>query len=307
MAKGSSIRAKGRQIEPSSSPEIPLREFQTWFQTFLVSPGSTEEAIASAQAASQRPDLSPIQLIMPSDRLNPQQLLHIYRDQYLLRMDEAMSIDYPVLQAAIGEDNFFDLVTAYVQVHPSRSYTLNHLGRHLPEYLLSLQNQRKGGIPLPSNLKGSWLRRLALLTDLARVEWALCELIGEYDVASLSPTTLRDYPVEQWPKTQLKPIPALRLVKTEHPVHVWLNAHRDQEPLPPIRKQETRLVCWRIEEDIWRQAVPAPEFHLLQLLLEGKQVGDAMDVVLSQHRVSPTRLFGAFTSWLSDGLFCEIV
>jgi hypothetical protein len=307
VAKGASIRAKTRQIEPSSAPEIPLRELQTWFQTFLVAPGSTDQAIQSAQSASQRPDLSPIQLIMPSERLNPQQLLHIYRDQYLLRMDEAMSIDYPVLQAAIGDDNFFELVTAYVQVHPSRSYTLNHLGRHLPEYLLNLQNQRTTSTPLPSNLNGSWLRRLAVLTDLAKLEWALCELVGEVDVASLTPATLRDYPIEQWAKTQLKGIPALRLVQVEHPVHTWLNAHRDQERLPPIRKKATRLVCWRIEEDIWRQPLPAPEFQLLQLLLDGQQVGEAMDVVLAQHRVSPPRLFGAFTSWLSDGLFCEIL
>ena len=174
-------------------------------------------------------------------------------------------------------------------------------------YRINLQNQRTTSTPLPSNLNGSWLRRLAVLTDLAKLEWALCELVGEVDVASLSPVTLRDYPIEQWPKTQLKGIPALRLVQVEHPVHTWLNAHRDQERLPPIRKKATRLVCWRIEEDIWRQPLPAPEFQLLQLLLDGQQVGDAMDVVLAQHRVSPPRLFGAFTSWLSDGLFCEIL
>jgi hypothetical protein len=313
VAKPTQVKASSqeRRSEPSNSPEIPLRDLQTWFQTFLVAPGSTQDAVLLAQQASNRPDLSPIQLIMPSDRLTPQQRLLIYRDQYLLRMDEAMSIDYPVLQQAIGEQAFFELVSAYVEVHPSRSYTLNDLGRHLPEFLANLSELRQSGTAQPDGrsdkLKGRWLQRLPLLTDLSKIEWALCELMGDPDVKSLSADTLRDYPIEQWPKTQLKAIPALRALKLDYPVQRWLNAHRDEEPLPLIRRRPTYLVCWRIEDDIWRQPLSQPEFILLQLLLSGVQVGDAMDQVLAQFRVSPPRLFAAFTSWLGDGLFSEIL
>ena len=74
-------------------------------------------------------------MILPSRTLTPLERVGIYHGMYLLRMDDGLASDYPALQHFLGDDGFVDLVRGYVQAHPSRSYTLNRLGDHLPEYL----------------------------------------------------------------------------------------------------------------------------------------------------------------------------
>ncbi|MHB2021394.1 MAG: HvfC/BufC family peptide modification chaperone, partial [Candidatus Xenobia bacterium] len=128
-----------------------LGRIEAFFQSYIVDPRDDETVGQSARREAAK-------LICPSPSLNPVERLNVYRDQYLARMEEALSADYPALRHFLGEHGFWDLVTRYVETWPSRSWNLSRLSDHLPEYLED----------------ATWLRRPGFARDMARLEQALC-------------------------------------------------------------------------------------------------------------------------------------
>ena len=55
--------------------------------------------------------------------------LAIYRGPITPRLLECLQAEFPVLATALGEELFNEFAFAYLQAYPSRSYTLDHLGR----------------------------------------------------------------------------------------------------------------------------------------------------------------------------------
>src|ERR1700693_1964355 len=108
-----------------------LEKLQRWMQGYIVGPGAPEEA-----------DLAD-GLVLPSKTLSALERLDIYRDMYVPRMEEALAIDYPALKHFLGAEKFMRLVGRYVEAYPSRSYTLNRLGDHLPEFVATLGDLRR--------------------------------------------------------------------------------------------------------------------------------------------------------------------
>ena len=104
-------------------------------QAVIVHPARTFEALASPEAALL---VSPERLgdvVLPSATLDPTERVAIYRAMYVLRMEEALETDYPGLCHFLGPKRWRRLVRGYVEAHPSRSYTLNVLGREIADPL----------------------------------------------------------------------------------------------------------------------------------------------------------------------------
>ncbi len=115
-----------------------LERVQRWMQACILQPGTCEEAILSEVAQAEIPAEAARGIVLPSKTLSAQERLNIYREMYLPRMEEALAIDYPALKHFLGREEFMRVVARYVDAYPSRSYTLNRLGDHLPEFLAAL-------------------------------------------------------------------------------------------------------------------------------------------------------------------------
>src|ERR1700722_2816105 len=99
--------------------------------------------------------------IKPNDRLTSVERLEIYNRQYWFRLKDCFYEDYPGLRAILGDRRFERLACAYLERHPSQSFTLRNLGRQLVKFL---------------EAEPRWIapyRNLA--TDMARLEWAHVE------------------------------------------------------------------------------------------------------------------------------------
>ena len=90
----------------------------------------------------------------------------IYADAYLARLIEALEEDFPAVSRLLGHRAFHATCRAYLERFPSRSRSLNPLGRRLPEFLSDRPGAR----------------------DLARVEVAMAEVFDAEGVAPLRPT-----------------------------------------------------------------------------------------------------------------------
>ena len=262
-------------------------------QACILKQGTAEVAIASEAAQSAIPAEQARQVVLPSKTLSALERLDIYRDMYLLRMEEALSIDYPALKHFLGAEEFMRLVARYVDAYPSRSYTLNRLGDHLCEFIDALED----------------LPHKQFCHDLARLEYALSCVFDAAETPPLQGEAVRAVPQEAWETARLKTVEAFRLLAFDYPVSRYLGAVDEENPFPRLARKKTWLVAYRHNYGLHRMDLSPAAYELLSALASGKALGEAIVTVLSRKwrpAVKQSHLFEWFRDWMAEGLFQSV-
>jgi hypothetical protein len=252
-----------------------LEKLQRWMHAYIVGTGETA---------------SPGSVVLPSRMLSALERLNIYRDMYLPRMEEALAIDYPALKHFLGAEEFMRLISRYVGVYPSRSYTLNRLGDHLPEYVATLGD----------------LREKKFCVDLARLEYALTMVFDASETSPLTHDAVQAVPAEAWESARLKPIEAFRLLAFDYPVSQYIGAVDEENRFPRMAPKKTWVVAYRRSYQVHRINLTEPAYVLLSTLISGRTMGEAIMSVLTRKRrpaVKEPQLFEWFRDWMAEGLF----
>ncbi len=263
--------------------EPGLRKTQTWMQRFIVDPRADSEVYERSARSAAR-------LVRPSRTLSPVERVAIYRDMYLLRMEEALAGDFPALKHFLGEKRFMRLVAGYVQAHPSRSYTLSRLRSRLPAHVLA----------------GTRLRGRGFAADLARLELAMCEAFDEEEAPVLSPGEAAVLAGGLRARAKLRTIPALRLLAFLWPADEYLQAFKDGTRPPPIRRRKSRLAVYRRDGMLWRLRLSRQAFGILDTLRKGRTLGAALRAGGGSRRAEQRQVFHYFRRWVSEGLISSI-
>lgn len=256
-------------------------------QAFIVAPGDMDDdALRADPVQAEIPAEEALKLVVRSDTLTSLERVGIYRGMYLARLSEALESDYPAVRHFLGEDPFYDLTRRYVDAYPSRSYTLNRLGDHLPDFIATQPD----------------LPRHDFLHELARLELALTMIFDAEEIPVLTAEQIAAVPPEAWETARLKPIAALRLLSFRYPVSAYLGGVDEENPFPRIRKQDTWVLAYRSNFYLHRNSLTRPAFELLNALISGVPVG----VAIGGRAVSQRKLFGWFREWMAAGLFQSI-
>lgn len=277
----------GGKFRQNTVSEPKLSEIQAWLHTFVVEPGDTHAALRAAEGKAGFSEGSADSLILPSHSLQPIERLSIYRRMYLLRMTAALVDDFPAVQEYLGGPRFRQLAAEYVQQYPSRSFTLDHLGRHFAKFLLEFHQ----------NEEGPWL------SELAQLEWALCEIFGERDSSVLSMLDLSVVEPDDFDKILLEGIPALRLLEFEHDLYPLYKDWSSDLGISPPQKALSWLICWRQNHELWRAPLSEEKRNFLVALLQGQSLGAAIDSSLQGQNCTEDQLFEWFQTWVDDGIF----
>ncbi|HEY7510594.1 MAG TPA: DNA-binding domain-containing protein [Vicinamibacteria bacterium] len=274
------------------APPLPLDRLQRWMQAVIVHPGDAASAPRAALARGEAPGARVADLVRPSARLTAAERVGIYHDMYLLRMEEALATDYPALRHLLGERGFLDLVRGYVRAYPSRHFSLNRLGDHLPEYVA----------------RDARLKRRAFCHDLARLERALALVFDAPQTPPLGADAVAAVPGERWEGARLVPVAAFALLAFRYPVGAYADSVRDDEghEHPPLRRADTWAVVYRRDYSVWRQDLSRAGYHVLRELASGRTVGEAVASALrirARDRPTERGLFRLFRGWMAAGLF----
>ena len=274
------------------SPERPeLARLQHWMQEVVVHPGSVEEALASEGAELHIPSDRLTEVVLPSHSMTSAERVGVYHGMYLMRMEEALEADYPVIRYHLGDHQFGHLVREYVQRYPSTSYTLNRLGDHLPQFFLD---------------EPEW-HGAAFLHDLARLELAMTEVFDEEESPVLGSEELEAVPPDAWEEARLRPIPALRLLAFKHAVIPNLVAYHEDRPSPGPRRRATWVALYRRDYSVLRLELSRAEYDLLKAIVEGAPLGEALaTAAASKSQRQQAKVFRWFRTWVSEGLFTAI-
>jgi hypothetical protein len=274
------------------APELALGGLQRWMLCVIVHPGPIDEALAGPEASTLLPPERLGDVLLPSATLAAGERVGIYHGMYLLRMAEALESDYPALAHFLGETRWAALVRDYVLAHPSRSYTLNVLGRSLADWL-----GEAGEMP-----------RRGFCQDLARLEWAVTEAFDASETPRLTAPELEAVPPEAWSEVRLVPSAALRLVELRWNVNEWLDSAKDDNhDHPKPQRRDAWVVVFRQSYAVYRRELSPSAFRLLRDLACGLPVGEALGTALRRRGTTgPEELTRWFREWASDGLFSRL-
>lgn len=273
--------------------ELPLHRVQRWLQDVIVHPGAPQDALAAAQAEHKVPLPQLGELILPSPTLTPAERVGIYHGMYLLRMTEALAADYPALQHFLGEAAFTDLITAYVQKYPSRSYSLNPLSNHLPRFIADAPT----------------LPRAAFCHDLARLELTISQVFDAEQTPALSPARIAAVAAEDWERACLSPVAAHQLLELRYNANAYLQSVRDASPTAPRpRRKDSFVLVYRRDYRVYRLELTRPARDLVTALFAGIPLGEAV-ARACQHGDRPpsqNQLFRWFRDWVASGIFSTL-
>lgn len=251
--------------------------------------------------------------IKANDRLTSFERLQIYNRQYWYRLMACMREDYPGLLAVIGERKFHHLSVAYLTEHPSTSFTLRDLGRHLIGFL-----ERNPKLVAPYYDRAY---------DIARLEWAHIEAFDNLAKPIVSMDRLLDGKRDPH-KLRLSLQPYLTLLELQHPLDDFLifvrqdsglrseasNAvtnrqkHRAKKIKHALRRKQTFLAVHRYENRVYYKRLLPAQYALLTALAAGQSLLAALEGAAAhagKPGLKPESIQVWFKDWSTLGWFTE--
>lgn len=251
-----------------------------------------ERCFAEVTSRRDAPDESVERLVTAGPKLTARERLQIYQEGYFARLTECLADDYPALAHALGEPAFEQLCFDYIASHRSRSPSLNRYGAAMADHCRSRTEP--------------WAPFAA---DLARLEWALVEIVHEPVGQSLPQNALSHVTPDKLASARLVPSPALRVLLCDYPVNAYYRAFREElRPALPERAA-TGVAVYRSGLTLWRVDLEPRAAALLADLASGRSLEQALiaaaarmsagEAVLDLVQQLPRWL----ESWVRDGFF----
>ena len=271
--------------------EGPLDGLQRWFTSVVTHPRSAADGVQAALGLQNELGAARLEdLVTPSKSLPAVERLGLYQYAYHARLVECLADDYPTIQYAIGESTFETLAKKYIEAHPSQNPNLNSFGKSFAEFVKA---------------QSAWLDHHEFLSDLARLEWAMVEVLHAPAAPTLSLAGLSQLEPERWADIKLAPSPTLRFFELGYPVNNFLQAMRDDKNPPIPARAWAATAVYRQSFTVWRMNFTRPMASVLSALLAGRTLGDALEPLdTSNTREGDVMIW--FREWISGGFFGAI-
>jgi hypothetical protein len=281
-----------RKAGAGEAPVLPtgtsLRALEEWFVAAITTPDATAALDEGARRTlTKGPALGAV------DRLA------VYRDGYRARLVECLADDYPALEYALGHELFVALCEEYVQRHPSSSPNLNSFGRHVARFCAE-----EATVALPER---------TFAADLARLEWALVEVLHAGAPSPLSQEALAKIPPEAWTRARLPASNAVRIVRTSFAVNAFFQAFKSDEApdWAACRREPAATAVYRTDMTLWRMHLTPAMASLLEALFAGQPLGVALETLgsgLAEDEVAEAErnVMAWFRAWVSAGFFARV-
>lgn len=184
----------------------------------------------------------------------------VYRNNVAVSLTEALELAFPVVRKLVGEEFFAAMAGVFLRAHPPATPLLMFYGDGMAEFLA-------GFAPV---------QHLAYLPDIARLELALRESYHAADAAALSPQALVSIPPDRLMQTRLRLAPALRLVRSAHPVvGIWEANTRDGAPKPQMRAEDALITRPGFDPEV--TLLPPGAGAFVAALVAGRPLADAVE------------------------------
>jgi hypothetical protein len=292
-------------------PKSQLREIQGAFAMAVMRPLTKSYSMQPKWTDGRATKKAVADFIKPNDRLSSFERIEIYNKQYWFRLIDNLYDDFPGLRAVLGESRFHRMSIAYLEKHPSTSFTLRDLGQYLPKFLAK-------------NPKWAAPRR-ELARDVIALEWAH---IVAFDGEELPPLDIDELLDGANPAAlRLRFQPHLTFLACDYPVDDFLiatkrraeprgeasNAISEKRTRAPVQKialprpAKAFIAVHRQEDNVWYKRLEPEAYRICRALSGGLTLEEAIRRAVGRRKVDEA--FGAklrdwFAQWAAFGWFC---
>jgi hypothetical protein len=186
--------------------------------------------------------------------------VEVYRTTARANAGAALAQTYPVVRRLVGDPFFFEAARTYGLANPSASGDLNEYGARFAEFLRGYEH----AVPL------------GYLPGVARLEWACHESARAADASGLDFEALARAPATEFSRMRFSLHPALRLVRSHHPIaSIWHANQLGRDGTPDATHGAQFVVVARGAEGVQVETVQPSEWQLLMSLAKGATLGEA--------------------------------
>jgi hypothetical protein len=237
--------------------------------------------------------------------------LEIYNQQYWIRLLDSLQEDFPGLHTILGDERFEHLSVAYLAKYPSRSYSLNYLGKNLSKFILE-----KPDLTHPYD---------QLAHEIASFEWA--EIVA-HDAGSKPPLKSKYLQDIDPAKIILQLQPHVTILKLSYALDDFilrLNKPVDRSvesnafacrtkktiQISQPAKKNVFIAVHRLDNTVYYKRLNKDQYFLLKALQDGKLLGQACADLIAQKESSNNiqslskKLNRYFTEWMELDWFCH--
>jgi len=219
-----------------------LSNIQSIFQQHILhADGNLDEYIVSTEK------------VCASDRIA------IYTNAYRLRLIESLETDYPALYALLGEEDFYEMASLYIDFYPSTYRSLRWFGQDVANFLKNTK---------PYSKKPA-------LSEMADFEWCFTKSFDAADKKIMSKNKIEKVSQDAWGKIHFIFSPSVqRFNFSWNVVSLW-KAISAKEKLPALKKlsQPTPWMMWRNKGDIQFRSLNIDEAWAIDALIKGETFG----------------------------------
>lgn len=217
--------------------------------------------------------------------------LQIYQNAYYLRLIDSLKQDYEALHTVLGEQEFTQLVLAYIRLHPSSFASLRHYGDLLAKFIR----------------QSAYFKGREYVAELAQLQWLLVEAFDAADKAIISEQVLAQIPPLQWPEIHLTFHPSIRRMTCQwNTVEIYAATKSQiQTPAAIPLEEPMDVLVWRHKLVTRYRTLAADESTLLIRAIEGtnfSELCEHLNQYSDDHQQNAMRAASLLKTWVHDGL-----
>ncbi|QEW19269.1 hypothetical protein LA6_001452 [Marinibacterium anthonyi] len=179
----------------------------------------------------------------------------VYRNNIAVSLTDALHKAFPTVATLLGQRNMDGLARLYIRRNPPDTPCLMQYGANLPGFIATLPH----------------LGHLGYLPDIARLDLAMRQ---SYHAADATPIGAPDLPPEDLMRCRVTLAPALRLIRSNWPIHaIWRFNTRPGAPKPVPGPQD--VVILRPGFDPEPHLLPPGGAAFITALQQGATLADA--------------------------------
>jgi hypothetical protein len=285
-----------------SRSAIPLRDLQTWMRWAITDPRGVSDALADPNPEVveyskryQSPAVSAYAFIATSGDLSVESRLSVYAEAYFSRLLEALEADFKRLRFAMTELDFQLLISEYLKAHPSTTFNISEVGRHLPEFVKAKHPD-------------------SCLPEIAVLEIKAIETFYSADAPPLNLDVLNSLSDEGWANLKLETDPSVQLLTSFWPLEEFWNLEEEKDQSAFEKgKTERCFLLWRKHFHVEFKEITRLELEALGLIKNGSSLSATLDAIgerfidLAEPEALSEQVMSFFSRWISDGIISKLV
>jgi len=208
--------------------------------------------------------------------------LKIYYDAYRIRLHNALSKNYPVLNKLLGQKIFKNLAEQYIKLYPSKHYSIRWFGDKFYKIISE-----------------------PFFIEFAQFEWAMGLILDAADSEILNLDAISKLSPDNWINLQLKPHPAVyRLNLHWNIIEIWQKNAQTEIIRPEKLKTSQAWIIWRQNNHRQYCLLPPDEAWAIDAMIAGATLGEISQGLCQwfDEKQAAVQTAGFLKGWINAGL-----